>query len=312
MPGVRLVDAACAVCGGREASCEAQGPDFEHATVPGEFRFVRCRACEHVYLSPRPAPEALAAIYPADYYAYAAAGSGLAHRLRRAREARKVHGYRAVIGEGPRRILDLGCGSGRLLAMLREHGAPGWELEGIDWSADAVERCRARGFRAQAVRIEDFDAPDGSFDAAIMIQLLEHLDDPRAAIARVARLLRPGGAFVLETPNPGGLDYRLFRGRWWGMYHFPRHWNLFSTAALERLLREAGFRVERVDYLMSTSSWILSLHNLLRDRGWPHRLVRAFHFQNAALLPPFALVDGLRVLCGLDTSDQRVIARKAL
>ncbi len=249
--------------------------------MPGEFCFVRCRACGHLYLNPRPAPGDLPAIYPADYYAYSDAGNPLARWLRRLREARKVRIFRDAIGDGPRRILDLGCGNGRLLAMLREHGSAGWDLEGIDFSEDAVRHCREKGFRAQATRIEDFDAAAGSFDAVIMIQLIEHLEDPRGIFERVHALLRPGGVFILETPNVGGLDYRWFRGRWWGMYHFPRHWNLFSTAALRRLLSDAGFTALRADYLISTSSWILSLHNLLLDRGWPQWLVRCFHFQNA-------------------------------
>jgi len=305
-----LRDAACAVCGGTDAVPEAEGPDFEHDVAPGEFRFVRCRACGHAYLSPRPAPFEVARIYPSDYYAYADPAPGLARRLRRLREARKVALYRRAIGGGPRRILDFGCGNGRLLAMLREHGDPAWELEGIDFSEEAVRRCREKGFRAQAARIEDFDAPDGAFDAVIMMQLLEHLDDPRAALARVAALLRPGGVLVLETPNLGGLDYRLFRGRHWAMYHFPRHWNLFSSAALARLLEETGFAVERTDYLLSTSSWIVSLHHALYERHWPQRLVRAFHYQNVLLLPFFAALDLARLALGLDTSDQRVVARR--
>jgi SAM-dependent methyltransferase len=305
-----LVEVACVVCGAADAAHEADGPDFEHDTVPGEFHFVRCRRCEHVYLSPRPTLEDIPSIYPPDYYAYSDDGHGLAPWLRRVREARKVRIYREAIGEGRRRILDLGCGNGRLLSMLREHGAAAWELEGIDFSAEAVERCRAKGFRAQATRIEDFEAEDGSFDAVVMMQLIEHLHDPRAALSRVGALLRPGGVFILETPNVGGLDYRWFRGRWWGMYHFPRHWNLFSTSALRRLLADAGFTVLRTDYLISTSSWILSLHNLLVDRGWPERVVRFFHFQNPVLLPPFVLIDLVRLGLRLQTSDQRIVARR--
>jgi 2-polyprenyl-3-methyl-5-hydroxy-6-metoxy-1,4-benzoquinol methylase len=309
-PVLALVEAGCVVCGGVAAAPEAIGPDFEHHTVPGEFRFVRCRSCGHLYLSPRPAPEDVASIYPADYYAYADDAPGVARRLRRWREARKVRIYRRAIGEGRRRILDVGCGSGRLLSMLREHGAPAWELEGIDVGEDAVRRCRAKGFRAEATRIEAFEAADGAFDAVILMQILEHLDDPRGALARLSALLRPGGVLVLETPNVGGLDYRLFRGRYWGMYHFPRHWNLFSTTALTRLLEDAGFAVERADYLLSTSSWILSLHHLLLERGWPERVVRFFHFQNPVLLPFAAGFDLARLGLRLDTSDQRVIARK--
>jgi 2-polyprenyl-3-methyl-5-hydroxy-6-metoxy-1,4-benzoquinol methylase len=227
------------------------------------------------------------------------------------REARKVRIFRDAIGSGRRRILDIGCGNGRLLSTLREHGCDGWDLEGIDFSEDAIRQCRAKGFRAEATRAQDFDAEDGTFDAVIMLQLIEHLEDPRATLARVRALLRPGGVFIAETPNIGGLDYRWFRGRFWGMYHFPRHWNLFSARALQKLLTEAGFTMVRTDSLISTSSWILSLHNVLVDRGWPRWIVDRFHFQNPVLIAPFAAIDLLRMWLGFDTSDQRVIARRA-
>ena len=311
MTALTLVETGCVVCGSDAASPEARGPDFEHDTVPGEFSFVRCDGCGHLYLRPRPSTADLGVIYPADYYAYASDGPAFAAGLRGMREARKVRLFRRAIGEGARRVLDLGCGNGRLLSLLRQHGGPEWELAGIDFSEGAVEQCRARGFRARATRVEDFTEEDGTFDAVIMIQILEHLEDPRRTLARVRALLRPGGALILETPNVGGLDYRLFRGRWWAPYHFPRHWNLFSTTSLGRLLRETGFEVVRSEQLINTSSWIVSLHNWLADRGWPRRLVRLFHFQNALLLSPFIGIDLVRRRLGLSTSDQRAIARRA-
>src|SRR5271166_6725110 len=100
-----LVDTECAICHSRDASLEASGPDFEHDTVPGEFHFVRCRSCEHIYLNPRPSMRDVARIYPPDYYAYSSGGNPIAVWLRRIRETRKVHLYRGAIGEGPRRIL---------------------------------------------------------------------------------------------------------------------------------------------------------------------------------------------------------------
>lgn len=305
-----LVETQCVVCGAADAAPEASGRDFEHATVPGEFQFVRCRRCDHLYLNPRPSIEDLQAIYPANYYAYSDGGNPLAARLRRMREQRKVRLFRRAIGEASRRILDLGCGNGRLLSLLREFGSADWDLEGVDFSEDAVRQCRARGFRAQAARLEDLARENGAFDAVIMIQLLEHLEDPREACKRVHALLRPGGVFILETPNVAGLDYRLFRGRWWAPYHFPRHWNLFSAAGLRQLLGETGFSVVSTDFLVNTSSWILSLHNFLVDRGYPDWLVRLFHFQNPALLPPFVGIDLLGQWLGFGTSDQRVIARR--
>jgi SAM-dependent methyltransferase len=218
--------------------------------------------------------------------------------------------YRRLVGDGPRRWLDIGCGTGRFLALLRDFGHPEWELEGIDIDADAAAQCEARGFRTHLGRVEEFEAGEGHFDGVIMLQLIEHVADPAVIARRVFSLLRPGGAFIVETPNTAGLDYRIFRHSWWGHYHFPRHWNLFSTAALHRMLEAAGFAIERTDALISTSAWILSLHNYFLDKGYPRAFVRFCHFQNPALLALFVLVDSLRARLGLATSNQRVVARK--
>jgi SAM-dependent methyltransferase len=305
-----LVETRCGSCGADDFVFEASGVDFEYATVANEFNFVRCRICDHLYLNPRPSGGDLSAIYPDDYYAYEEDGGGLVARLRRVWEGRKVRLYRDLIGPGRRRILDVGCGNGRFLSLLREFGPEAWELEGIDFDADAARRCAAKGFATHVSRVEDFDSGAESYDGVIMLQLIEHVDDPGAICERVFALLRPGGCFIIETPNPAGLDYRLFRRSCWGHYHFPRHWNLFSTRALHRLLEERGFEIERTEYLISTSAWTISLHNYFLDRGFPAWFVRFFHFKNPLLLAIFVIVDSLRAKLGFQTSNQRVVARK--
>jgi 2-polyprenyl-3-methyl-5-hydroxy-6-metoxy-1,4-benzoquinol methylase len=300
----------CALCGADDGELEATGWDFEYHTVPDEFRFLRCRRCGHRYLNPRPRGADLGLIYPSSYYAFHSGGNPLVAGLRRRWEGAKVGLYRRLVGEGPRRILDVGCGDGRFLDLLREFGSPGWQLVGVDFDPAVVAQCRARGFEAHASRMEDFREGEGSYDAVVMLQLIEHVEDPVEICRRVFALLRPGGYFIVETPNIAGLDYRGFRGRWWGHYHFPRHWNLFTTESLHRMLEEQGFRIARSEYLISTSSWILSFHNRLLDRGWPEPLVRFFHYQNPLLLGVFVLLDWSLARLGAQTSNQRVVAQK--
>ena len=166
---------------------------------------------------------------------------------------------------------------------------------------------------AFAERVEDFAVRPqerGRYDAVVMLQLIEHVEDPALICERVADLLVPGGVFIIETPNLGGLDYAIFKGRWWGHYHFPRHWNLFSTDALVRMLEQRGFEIARREYLISTSSWIISHQNYLKDRGWPGFVTRFFSYQNPILLALAVVVDTLRIRLGFDTSNQRVIGRK--
>jgi 2-polyprenyl-3-methyl-5-hydroxy-6-metoxy-1,4-benzoquinol methylase len=309
-PTLSLVEARCGLCGADDFDSEARGIDFEYDTAQNEFRMVRCRRCRHVYLNPRPRADDLGVIYPADYYAYEEDGGGLVSALRRRWEGGKVALYRRLVGEGPRRVLDVGCGNGRFLELLRDFGPESWTLVGIDFDPEAARKCAERGFETHVCRVEDFRAGDGSFDGVIMLQLIEHVDDPGATCDRVFSLLRPGGCFIIETPNLAGLDYRIFRRTWWGHYHFPRHWNLFSSPALHRMLRERGFTIERTEYLISTSAWTISLHNYFLERGYPAWFVRFFHFKNPLLLGVFVVVDALRSKLGGQTSNQRVVARK--
>ena len=309
-PTLSLVETACIVCGAADARVEASGYDFEYHTVPDRFSFVRCNRCGHVYLNPRPSGGDLGTIYPSNYYAFAGTRQPLVRWMQRRWEARKVALYRELVGDGRRRLLDVGCGNGRFLSLLRDFGAPEWELVGIDFDESAVAQCRDLGFEAYRSRMEDFDAERGTFDGVIMLQLIEHVEDPARIAERVFALLKPGGVFVVETPNLAGLDYAMFRRSWWGHYHFPRHWNLFSTAALHRLLRDKGFEITRSEYLISTSSWTISLHNYFLDRGYPDWFVRFFHYQNPLLLGFFVVFDSLRARLGLQTSNQRVIARR--
>jgi len=289
----------------------ASGGDFEYGTAANRFQFVRCRECGHVYLNPRPSSDDLGVIYPPNYYTFSEESAGLVARVRRVWEAGKVRLYRDLVGGGPRRILDVGCADGRLLALLREHGDPAWHLVGVDFDAEAVARCRARGFEAHACRVEDLpEEQGGGFDCVVMLQLIEHVEDPAKIARKVHALLRPGGHFIVETPNLAGLDHRLFRRSWWGHYHFPRHWHLFTRESLHAMLERAGFEIVRSEPLISPATWVISLQNALKDRRAPAPLVRFFTYRNPALLSLFVALDWATARLGFRTSNQRVVARR--
>jgi SAM-dependent methyltransferase len=107
-----------------------------------------------------------------------------------------------LLGPGPGRCLDLGCGTGRALRLL---AAAGWSVVGADVSVDqlAVARKRA-GADAQLVQADAHALPfaDGEFDAVVSILTHTDFDDAQAAFAEVARVLRDGGTFAYLGVHP--------------------------------------------------------------------------------------------------------------
>jgi arsenite methyltransferase len=140
--------------------------------------------------------------------------------LRRRRLVRE-----ALDAQPGERILDLGCGPGFYVAELLEEVGPQGAVVGVDASpqmlAVAAKRCQAH----DNVAFHEGDAtappvPDASFDAAVSVQVLEYVDDVRAALAQLHRALRPGGRVVV-----------------WDVDWATVSWHSSDPACMERALR---------------------------------------------------------------------------
>ena len=287
----------------------AEGRDFEYDTSDGEFRFVRCGTCGVLYLNPRPDNSELRRIYPETYAPYHFDRPNLTLRVRDYLERRKVNAWRAKLPEEAD-VLDAGCGGPGFLENLRRFGSPGWRLWGNDIGQEALADLRRRGFRVLPGRFEEIDLPPESFHAVFLKQVIEHLDAPRAVLRRAAELLRPGGWLIVETPNVDAWDSRLFHRRYWGGYHFPRHWTLYDARTLAEAGRAAGLEVEEVRYMLSPCFWIQAVHHLLKDRGWPPWIYERVNHLNLPVMCAATLVDLLQVLLRRTTSNMRLVLRK--
>lgn len=309
---IETEEVTCCVCGRSDATPVARCWDFEYRTSRQEWSYLRCPECALVYVNPRPATSELATIYPPHYYSFdeSKRDNPLVTYFRGILEGMKTRVFAGHVGGGANRILDVGCGDGRFLSVLREHGDPEWQLHGIDIDEGAIARARDKGLDARVSRLEDLGADEEPYHMIVLFQVIEHVSDPRAMVAKIRSLLAPGGVFVIETPDVAGWDERWFRSSHWGGYHVPRHWNLFTPENLGRLLREEQFDVEVTQPLISTSFWINSLYNRALVRGAGPRTLSFLHYQNPLLLGLFLVLDKLRITFGARTSNQRVIARR--
>jgi ubiquinone/menaquinone biosynthesis C-methylase UbiE len=282
----------CCVCDVLDVTPIAVGEDFEYHTCPESFLAVRCNRCGLVFLNPRPSVSDLDVIYPATYHAYnfTAENFGLIHSVRRRLEARRLLEVCRGLPAGSR-VLDVGCGDGFHLKLLKEFGPKDWTLEGVDASELAAERARDAGLQVHLGRLEDLRLDAESFDLILLIATIEHVENPCDLLEEARRLLKRGGRIAVVTDNVDTLDFRIWKARCWGGYHFPRHWNLFSKSSFSRLAQRCDLRVKKIETLVSPVNWVYSIRNFLVDHRAPEFLVRQFSLNAAASLAVFTLWD---------------------
>jgi 2-polyprenyl-3-methyl-5-hydroxy-6-metoxy-1,4-benzoquinol methylase len=305
----------CPVCNGTEFGDLAVGFDYELLTCRNPWRFVQCSACMHVRLNPRPAVTELPVIYPPNYYAYNYGKINLiARKCKELLDQRKMAGIIRRCPQKPQSYVDIGCGDGRFLRALERHGVSRSHLYGLELDSSVVDRLRSDGYsKVFCERVEDTsNIPENSIDLATMFHVIEHVDDPGTVVRRVARWLSPGGVFALETPNLDSLDARLFQRTYWGGYHIPRHWNLFTPATIHRLINDSGLEVLSTVFQTGHSFWMYSLHHWVRYEIASRPGIGAWFDPMRSLLgvAAFTAFDLMRGTAGAQTSAMLVICSK--
>lgn len=164
------------------------------------------------------------------------------HPIDRASRRNAIEMLRAM-GVGTKAtILEVGCSSGFFLQDLL-CVFPGAEIVGADTIRTALERVGAAlpGVPLLQMDLLSCPLPGGQFDAVVALNVLEHIEDDSRALSQIARLLKPGGVFVVEVPQGPGL---------YDSYDFLlRHVRRYSRAELLAKIRDVGLNVERATSL---------------------------------------------------------------
>jgi 2-polyprenyl-3-methyl-5-hydroxy-6-metoxy-1,4-benzoquinol methylase len=310
---LELEPSSCCICGvlQEDAPC-AVGEDFEYRCSPDTFLAKQCYGCGLVYLDPRPTLQELDRLYGPEYHAFQCSREsfGTIYKIRKRLEAKRLSAlYRNLPANA--RILDIGCGDGFHLKILREFGPPGWILEGVDASQQAVDSAARAGLTVHHSQVETMRLPDASYDLILLIATLEHISDPRDLFNKIFLLLRPGGRVLVITDNTETGDFALFKGRYWGGYHFPRHWNLFNRRSLEALAHQAGLGIVSSKTQMSPVNWVYSIHNMLQDMEAPQWLVNRFTLHAPVSLAFFTVLNFFESLVGKGALLRAVLERPA-
>lgn len=207
---------ACLLCGGVDGPVRMS---------EGEYVGRAC-ACGTIYIDPVPSPTAVQETedFHLDSYYSLPASMRLGWATRFATSGR---------------FLEVGCGSGELIARALAHG---FECEAVEPNAACADFVRTRyGITVEESLIEDSCLPDERFDLIYHVDLLSHFTDPIQALEAMATRLRPGGVMCFEVGLFAGLPPRWYS--WVGRPRFPAHRLFYSEASLERVLERGGFEL---------------------------------------------------------------------
>lgn len=190
-------------------------------------------------------------------------------RLHRLHEMEPTHfwfaGRRAIVDRvlqatlpaGPKDVFDIGCGTGWLVERL---AAQGHRMTAIDTRPEAIAAVRQRCGEARTILAgaERIPLPDGSADAVVLLDVLEHVDDA-AALGEVHRLLRPGGLALIGVPALPWL---------WSFRDLDAgHRRRYTRAGLRRSLADGGLVLDGLRYFGFLSFPLLVLSRLVGRRS---------------------------------------------
>ena len=236
---------ACLLCGGSGAAVVFRASDRLFGTTTEEFSVVRCAHCGLMRLDPQPAPERLPRYYPDRYWF--SPDETTAGRLEESYRRLVLRDHvrfvdramRSTRAQGP--LLDVGCGGGLFLRLMRRRG---FRAVGLDFSVQAAALAWKQGTPVVCARLEQSPFRPSSLAGLTMFHVIEHLPDPRAYLLAARELLAPDGRLVVQAPNAACWQFRLL-GRAWNGMDVPRHLFDFRAADLEKLMESCGFETVR-------------------------------------------------------------------
>jgi SAM-dependent methyltransferase len=252
-------------CEGTCRVCHATGPhDVHHARelmhgTRDTFDYFECAACGTVQIMTVPAAAALQRYYPEDYYSFAQrqrsalsqwfvtqrdrhvlglsnVAGGLLNRIRRD----PILQVLAQAGLRPeQRMLDVGCGAGRLLDRFARAGFR--SVMGVD-PFIAGDMRTAAGVPIRKAHLHEIT---GTFDVIMFNHSLEHVPDPVSILEQAVQRLAPAGAILVRVPTPSSDAWKLYRTDWVQL-DAPRHIVLPSRAGASIMAQRVGLAIDEV------------------------------------------------------------------
>ena len=234
-------------------------PEVRDAITLHRFRILECCGCGLAYTETHFGD--IDRYYPTRYRAYGPVVTrllGFLYDIRVSRWSRS--------GPSGGSILEIGCGTGLMLAAFRRRG---WRVLGLERTDEVAEiGRRAHGLEIAAVPLQRL-TKSAQFDLILLFNVLEHIDDPLTLLKECANRLAPNGRLIIVVPNFSSWQARVAGPKWFHL-DVPRHLIHFTPETLQATLGRAGLSITQWHFSSPEHDpygWVESAINVVSGRN---------------------------------------------
>lgn len=299
----------CPLCKSNNLRFLSDVKDVEYWTSNDTFFYYECLSCQLIFLKDPPCDK-LSGIYPDSYYSTdfdiqkKVSISGFLSTVKLFMDKKYFRrALSSISSKEQLTCLDVGGGSGWMLNVLRMADNRVGLTSVVDLNPKSRSLAVSNGHTFYCQNIESANFCD-QFDVVLMLNLIEHVSDPKRILEKINVAMRPGALAIIKTPNSRSWNRKLFEKKYWGGYHAPRHWVIFNEKNFQKLCEEVGFVVQKISHTQGASQWATSIlgtffsdnqKNLIMSKRFSFALLMVFFAFFDLLMLPFKRTDQILI-----------------
>lgn len=236
----------------KKTNCPCCGSSNLHSwDEKNDFHYDECNECKTIFMNPRPDEVILDEFYrqSKNYefwakYIFPASDDVRRERIFKPRANKVYEIWKKHSGGKAQRFLEVGAAYGTFCEAIRDLKIFE-DIIAVEPTPELAKKCREKGFQTYEETIEKLAIEPGSVDMMACFEVIEHLADPRAFVAKTAVFLKEGGLFVCTCPNGRSLGMQEVKARAREVDH--EHLNYFNPDSLSLLMKNSGFEILEVE-----------------------------------------------------------------
>ena len=264
---------SCPICKDTQINETFSAKDY---TVSGEvFSVVECKNCRLLFTQNVAEQNNIGRYYASEnYISHSDTQAGLINKLYHSIRKKTLKSKKDLIeketGKSNGNILDIGCGTGAFLNIMKTNG---WTITGLEPDEAASTKAKSLyGIDTQPSH-HIFNLPGTSFDAITMWHVLEHVHQLHEYIEQLRNMLADKGKIFIAVPNYTSYDAQYY-GQYWAAYDVPRHLYHFSPASMKNLVEQHGLIIKNIKPMWFDSFYVSMLSEQYKNNKG--NLIKAF------------------------------------